>query len=168
VGFIHQHDDIFIRTQQAIGLAKFENGGDDDFARALFEQGFEFGAAFGFDQVGDVGGVEGGADLGVEVDAVNDDEHGRVAQGGLQAQFLGGKDHQQAFAGALEVPDEPLFGRPAEHALDDFVGAFVLLVAADDFQAAFFLVGGEQGEVGEDVEQDVRAEEAGDGLGEEF
>jgi hypothetical protein len=68
VGFIHQHDDIFAFVQHAIGFAKFENGGDDDFARVLFEQGFEFGAGFGFDQVGDVGGVEGGADLRVEVE----------------------------------------------------------------------------------------------------
>jgi hypothetical protein len=78
---------------------------------------------------------------------------------------LGGKDHQQAFAGALEVPDEPFFALSAEHALDDAVGAFVLLVAADDFQAAFFLVGGKEGKVRQDVEQDVGAEERGDGLG---
>ena len=146
-------------------IAKFENGGDDGFARVLFEQGFEFGAAFGFDEVGDVGSVEGGADLRVEVEAVYDDEDGGVAQVWLQAQFLGGEDHQQGFARALKMPDESFFGLSAEHALDDFVGAVILLVAADDFEAALFFVGGEEGEVGETVEQDVGAQKIGDGLG---
>lgn len=79
VGFIHQHDDIFAFVQHAVGFAKFENGGDDDLARVLFEQGFEFGAGFGFDEVGDVGGVEGGADLRVEVEPVHHDDDGGVA-----------------------------------------------------------------------------------------
>ena len=116
-------------------------------------------ARFGFDQVGDIGGVEGGADLGVQVDAVDDDQHGGIAQGGLQAQLLGGKDHQQGFARALEMPDQPLARVAGQHALDDLVGAVVLLVAADDLQAAVLFVGGEQGEVGQDVEDDVRAQQ---------
>jgi len=164
VGFIHEDDNVIAFVQHAIGFGKLENGGDDDLARVLFEQGFEFGAAFGFDEVGDVGGVEGGADLGVEVEAIHHDEDGGVAQAGLQAQFLGGEDHQQRFARALKMPDESFFACAPEHALDDLVGAFVLLVAADDFEAALFFVGGEEGEMGENVEEDVGAEQIRDGF----
>ena len=54
----------------------------------------------------------------------------------------------------------PLRGKPARTALHDLVGALVLLVVADDFETApfdsaqdtFLLVGGEEGEVGQDVE----------------
>ena len=109
----------------------------------MFEQGFEFGAGFGFDQVGNIGGVEGGADLRVEVEPVHHDDDGRVAQRACHAQFLRGEDHQQGFARALKMPDESLFGYAIEHALDDFVCAFVLLVAADDFEAAFLFISGE-------------------------
>ncbi len=49
----------------------------------------------------------------------------------------------------------PLRGIAGQHALDDHVGAVVLLVAADDLQAAFLLIGGEQGEVGQDVQDDM-------------
>ena len=62
------------------------------------------------------------------------------------------------------MPDESLFGYAFEHALDDFVCAFVLLVAADDFEAALFFVGGEEGEVGENVEEEVGAQKIGDGF----
>ncbi len=105
-------------VQHALGLAELEDGGDDDLARVLAQQRFQLLADLGLDQVGDVGGVEGGADLGVQVDAVDHDQHGGVAQGRLQAQLLGGEDHQQRLARALEVPDQALCGasRPARAA----------------------------------------------------
>lgn len=62
------------------------------------------------------------------------------------------------------MPDESFFGDARQHALDDLVGAFVLLVAADDLEAALFFVGGEEGEVGENVEEDVGAEKIRDGF----
>ncbi len=107
--------------------------------------------------------MKGGADLGVQVEAVDHDQDGGVAQGGLQAHLLGGEDHQQGLARALEVPDESFAGGTGQHALHDHVAAFVLLVAADDFQAAFLFVGGEEGEVVENVEDDVGAQQRGDG-----
>ena len=58
----------------------------------------------------------------------------------------------------------PLRGVSRQHPLDDLVGALILLVAADDLQAALLFVGGEEGEVGQDVEEDVRAEEGFGGL----
>ena len=60
------------------------------------------------DHVRHVGGVEGGGDLRVEVDAVHHDHHRGVAQPRVHAQLLRGKDHQQRLAAALEVPDQAL------------------------------------------------------------
>ena len=81
-------------------------------------------------------------------------------QAGVQAQLLRGEHHQQRLARALEVPDQALLGVAGQHALDDLVGGLVLLVAADDLDAALLLVGGEQGEVGEDVEHHMRPQHA--------
>ncbi len=61
-----------------------------------------------FTRFGHVGGVEGGADLRVEVDAVDDDDDRRVAELGLQPELLRGEHHEQRLARALEVPDEAL------------------------------------------------------------
>ncbi len=66
--------------------------------------------------------MEGGADLGVQVEAVDHDQDGGVAQGGLQAHLLGGEDHQQGLARALEVPDQSFAGGAGQHALHDHVG----------------------------------------------
>src|SRR5690606_33118907 len=97
VGFVYHDDDVFAVVQQGRivicpDIAEFEDGGDDDFAGVLAQQGFQRFAAVRFDQVGDVGSVEGGADLGVQVDAVDDDEHSGVTQGRLEAHLLRGKD----------------------------------------------------------------------------
>ena len=111
VGLVHQHDDVLALVQRPVSLGELEDGGDDDLARVLAQQRLQLLARLGLDQVGDVAGVEGGADLRVQVDAVDHDQHGGVAQGGLQAQLLGGEDHQQRFAAALEVPDQSLARR---------------------------------------------------------
>ncbi len=42
VGFIHQDDDVLTVIQHAAGLAKFEDGGDDDLAGILAQQRFKF------------------------------------------------------------------------------------------------------------------------------
>ena len=57
------------------------------------------------------------------------------------------------------MPDEALAGSTGQHALDDLVGALVLLVAADDLETPAPVVGGEEGEVGQDVEDDVRTQQ---------
>ena len=46
-----------------------------------------FVAGFGLLQIGDVGGVEGAGDLGVEVDAVHHDQHRGVLQAGCRRSF---------------------------------------------------------------------------------
>ena len=74
----------------------------------------------------------------------------------VEAQLPGGEEHQQRLARALEVPDQALLGVPSHHALDDLVRAIVLLVAGDDLDAALLLVGGVGGEVGQQIEEDVR------------
>jgi hypothetical protein len=80
-------------VEHAIGLAELEDGRDDDLARVLVQQALQFRARLGLDQVRDVGGVEGGADLRVQVDAIDHDQHGGVAERGLQPQLLRGEDH---------------------------------------------------------------------------
>ena len=82
------------------------------------------------DSVRDVGGIEGSGDLGVQVDAVDDDDHRRVPELRMQAQLLRREDHQQRFARALKVPDQALSDVSVDNTLDDLVGGLVLLVAS--------------------------------------
>ena len=60
------------------------------------------------------------------------------------------------------MPDQPLLDAPLDHPLDDLVGRVVLLEAADDLDLAVPLVGGEDGEVAQDIEDDVGAQQAAD------
>jgi hypothetical protein len=161
VRFIHQHHDILAVVEHAIDLAKFKDGGDDNLARILAQQPLQFLARFGLDQIGDIGGMEGSADLGIQVDAVDHDQHGGVAQRGLHAQLLGGEHHQQRLAAALKMPDQALFGSALQHAPHDGIGGFVLLVAAHDLHPALAFVGGEQGKVGQDIQDHFRAQQEG-------
>ena len=70
----------------------------------------------------------------------------------MQSQLVGGEDHQQAFARTLEVPDETLANLPLDDPLNNLVHRFILLVATNDFDFAFALVGGERSEILSDVE----------------
>ena len=90
--------------------------------------------------------------VSVEVDSVDDDQHGGIAQFRVQPQLLRGEHHQQRLARSLEVPDQALLDLTFDHSLDDQVRALVLLVAEDDLDAAVFFVGGEDGEVLQDVQ----------------
>ena len=155
VCLVHQHDDVRAGVEQPLRLAKLENGRDDDLAAVLAQQLRQFLARLRLNQIGNVGGVEGGADLRVQVDAVHGDDHGGVAQARLHAQLLRGEDHEQRFARPLKMPDQPFLGRAGQHALHDAVGPIVLLIAADDLEPALLLVRGKEREVGEDVEQHV-------------
>ncbi|MDT4830213.1 hypothetical protein FQZ97_636670 [compost metagenome] len=58
------------------------------------------------------------------------------------------------------MPDQPFPGVTRQHAFDNLVGRFKLLVAANDLDALLFLVGGEQGEAAEDVQHHMRAQHA--------
>ena len=156
MGLVHHGDDVAAVVEDAVGLAELEDRRDDDLAHVLPQQPLQLGPAVGLDQVRRVGGVEGAGDLGVEVNAVDHDHHGRVLERRMQAQLAGRKEHQQRLARALEVPDQALLRVPGHDALDDLVGALVLLVAGDDLDPALLLVRGVGGEVGEQVEQDMR------------
>jgi hypothetical protein len=57
------------------------------------------------------------------------------------------------------MPNQSLARRAGQHPLDDFVGFLLLLVAADQLEAAVLFVGGKEGEVGQDVEDDVGTEQ---------
>ena len=78
----------------------------------------------------------------------------------MHPQLLRGEDHQQRFAAALEMPDQALLWITLHHAVDDLVGGEILLVTADDLDAAVLLVRGEQREVLQDVEHDLGPEHA--------
>jgi hypothetical protein len=142
------------------GLAELEDRRDDDLAHVLRQQLLQLLAAVGLLQVGNVRPGEGAGDLAVEIDPVHHDQHRGVLQAGMHAQLLRGEHHQQRLARALEVPDQALPRVARQHALDDLVRRLVLLVAADDLDAALLLVRGEQGEAAEDVQHHMRAQHA--------
>ena len=160
VGFVHQGDDVAAVVQAACGLAELEDRGDDDLAHVLRQQLLQLLAGIRLFQVGNVRSGEGTGDLTIKIDPIHHDQHGGILQAGMHAQLLRGKDHQQRFARTLEVPDQALPGIARQHALDDLVGRFKLLVAADDLDALLFLVGGEQGEAAEDVQHHMWAQHA--------
>ena len=139
-------------VQLAAGLAKLVDGGDEDLADVLGQKGLQLLAGGHLNHVRHVGGVEGGGDLGVQVNAVHHDHDRGIAQAGVHPELLGGKNHEERLAAALEMPDESLFRIAFDHACDDLVGGEILLVTADDLDAPMLLVGGEQGEVLQDVE----------------
>ena len=58
------------------------------------------------------------------------------------------------------MPDQTLLGIAGQHPLDDLVRGLVLLVTADDLDASLLLVGGEQGETGENVQHHMRPQHA--------
>ncbi len=159
VRLVDHDDNVVPLVEHAVRLGEFEDGRDDDLARVLAQQLLQLGAGLRLDQVGDVRGVERGADLRIQVDAVHDDDHGGRTQSRLQPQLLRGEDHEQRLARPLKVPDQPLARRALDHTLHDLVGGVVLLVAADDLEAALLLVGGEEGEVCQDIQDDVRAQQ---------
>ena len=84
VGFVDHHDDVVPGIHVREGIAELVDGGDDDLAGAFLQQIMQLLDAVGGDDVGDIGGVEGAGDLGVEIGAVDEDEHGGALQlGGL-------------------------------------------------------------------------------------
>ena len=71
----------------------------------------------------------------------------------MEPELPGREQHQQRLPRALEVPDEALLRVPGHNALDYLVRCFVLLVSRNDLDAPLLLVGSEEGEVGQDVQQ---------------
>jgi hypothetical protein len=73
VGLVDESYDVPPGVENAFRLAELEDGGDDDLTDVLPEEPLEVRPGLRLDEVGDVGGVERRANLGVEVDAVHDD-----------------------------------------------------------------------------------------------
>jgi len=67
-------------------------------------------AFLGLDQVGDVGAVEGGADLGVEVDAIDHDQHGRVLSLGCRRSFCAANTISRDLPEPWKCQIRPFFG----------------------------------------------------------
>jgi len=78
----------------------------------------------------------------------------------MHAQLLGSEDHQQRFTRSLKMPDQAFLHPALHHPVDDLVGSVILLEAANDLGLAMFLIGGKQGEVFEDIQNDCRAQHA--------
>jgi len=155
VGLVHHHDHVRAFVQPPLGLGEFVDRRDQHFAHVLGQQRVQFLPRVHAEHVGHVRGVERGGDLRVQIDPVHDDDHRGVAQLRVQPQFLGGEDHQQRLAAALEMPNQAFLRIPGHDAGDHLIGRLELLVAADDLDAAVFFVGGEQREVLGDVQHHV-------------
>jgi len=95
VRLVDHDDDVVATVQDARGLSKLVDGRDDHFARVLGEHRLEFSPRVRRDSVRHIGGVEGGCDLCVEIDPVDDDEHRWVMQILVKAELLRGEDHEQ-------------------------------------------------------------------------
>src|SRR5438046_2820318 len=50
------------------------------------------------------------------------------------------------------MPDESFFDEPCNDAINDLIGRLILLVAADDLDLTVLLIGGENGEILQDVQ----------------
>ena len=64
------------------------------------------------DHVRHVGGVERGGDLGVEIDAVDHDDHRGIAELGMRGGACAPRTPSGGSFRTLEVPDEPLADPP--------------------------------------------------------
>ena len=163
VRLVHHHDDVRALVQAAVRLAELVNGGDDDLAGIGRQQALQLLPGGSSDHVRNIGGIEGGGDLGVQIDAVHYDHHRGVAELAVHTQLLRREHHQQRLARALEMPDQALLGIALDHAGHHQVSAFVLLITADDLDAPVLLVGGEQGEILQDVQHHMGAQHGTDG-----
>ena len=161
MGLVHQHNDVRAFVEPAPRLGEFVDGGDQHLAHILPEQRLQFQARGHAHHVRHVGGIEGGGDLCVQVDAVHHNQYGGIAQFRVHPQFQRGKDHQQRLAAALKMPNQPLFRISCHHAVHDLVGGEILLVTADELDAAVFLVGGKDSEVLQDVEHHLGPQHIG-------
>ena len=151
VGFVHHDDHIAAFAKSLRHVSELENRGDQDLPLVVLEESNQFLLATGRGQIGNIGAHEVRRDLCFQVNTVIDDDHGRGLQSFLHTEFLRGKDHQQGFPAALEMPDQSLLRIPVQDALHDRVRAFVLLITADDFDLAEFPVSGVDGEIAHDV-----------------
>lgn len=113
----------------------------------------QFGPAFRLNQVGDVAGVEGGADLRVQVDAIHHDEDGGVLQAGLQTRsFCAAKTMSSDLRAPLKMPDQPLARSARQYPFHDLVGRVDLLVADHDLDTPVPGIGGEERIVGQHIQ----------------
>lgn len=98
VGFVDHRDDVGAVVEHTVGFTELVDHRDDDLAGTLAQQGLQLVAGVGGDESGYVGGVEGSGDLGIEVDAVDDDQDRRVGELGHRPQLHRGEHHQQRLA----------------------------------------------------------------------
>ena len=80
VCLVDHDDDVIAIVEYALRLAELEDGGDDHLPDVLGEQVGQLCSGVCAHQVGHLDRVERPRNLGVEVDAVDHHEHGRVRQ----------------------------------------------------------------------------------------
>ena len=144
---IHHHDNVRPNIQRSAGLGKLVDGGNQYLAHVLPKQRLQLLARSHSQHVGDVGRVECSGDLRIQVDTVHHDDDRGASQLWMHAKLQSGEDHQQRLAATLEMPDQAFLRIPGDYAGNDLVGGEVLLVAADDLDAAMFVVCGEERKV---------------------
>ena len=83
MGLVDHHDDVLAVVEHAGRLAELVDSRDDHLASVGRQEPLKLGPLWNGDHVGYVGSVEGGGDLGVEVDAVDDDHDRGITELGV-------------------------------------------------------------------------------------
>ena len=78
VSLIHHDNDVGAVIEQSAGFSELMDGGNDDLSDVPAEELLKFLPAIGPDHIGNIGGVEGGGDLSIEVDPIDNDYHRRI------------------------------------------------------------------------------------------
>ena len=151
MGLVHHDDDVVTGIQLSIDLTKFENCCNQNLPHISAEESGEFLLGGRAGQIGNVGGVKGRRDLCLQINAVIHNHNRRIFEFRYHTQLLRSKYHQQRFAGALEMPDQPFLRIPGKDTADDHIRTLKLLIAADDLIFPVLFIGGEHSEKLEDV-----------------
>ena len=138
MAFIDQDKDVGV----GIGNFPFGDGlefvddSGDDIGGAMPDEFDQVFARFGLDRAF-AAGFEGFPDLGVEVDAVGNENDARVADVGMQGQGFGEHHHRERFAAAGGMPDDAAgafaFGIEVGDAGEGLLDGEILLVAGNLF-----------------------------------
>ena len=153
--FIHHNNDIGSRIEHLVHFIEEENRCDKYFSGIALEKLNKAFLVFCDLKIWHTGGAECRIKLRFQINAIQNNHNGGVAQVAHHAKFLRSKDHQQRLAATLEVPNEALLRIAGANALNDSVCSFILLITADNLVLLILLIGREQRKVTEDIQNDL-------------